>query len=239
MSIRPPTNADVYEYPVTIFSYENQICLAHCPEHYNVIEVENIETGKRLFKGNRPDIDFFQSRLQMSPNQKFLLSAGWIWHPVDSFLIYDLSDDISSPKIFDPNDLRREDIGLWEISEAVFIDDKYLLLSGYVDQDEDKGVGMVVFDLNAEKLISKSLLTESTGKLMPVDSMHTVSFYGYPKLINIQTGEIVQRWNDISVHRQNGSINTSATFTPIAIDPLNKRFAVATENSIEVVELSQ
>ncbi len=91
--------AESYEYPLTIFhSLNKRICLAHCPEEYNQIEIEDIETGKRL-TSDRETHDFFQSRLQASPNGKYLLSAGWVWHPVDMVEVYDL-ENISSPEHF-------------------------------------------------------------------------------------------------------------------------------------------
>lgn len=51
--------AESYEYPLTILpSLNGQMCLAHCPEEYNQIEIEDIETGERL-TSDRESHDFF------------------------------------------------------------------------------------------------------------------------------------------------------------------------------------
>jgi hypothetical protein len=59
--------ADVYEYPVVIFKLpDGREAIAHCPDEYNKIEIEDIETGQRLTRREGETIDFFHSRLQIS-----------------------------------------------------------------------------------------------------------------------------------------------------------------------------
>lgn len=234
--------AEHYEYPITIFSYKGEVYLAHCPDEYNIIEIEEIETGKRLTKEDRTFQDFFQSRLQVSPNGKWLLSAGWIWHPMDAIEIYDLSDDISNPPVLSPFwEDGLGDIGLWEINNATFTSESNLLMSGSGDleqEDANQERAIVIYDLDQKQMILRTPINEFTGKLMFINNEFVIGFYENPKLINLRTGEIVHRWLDIKTDKRNSSItniNDSKEYSHISIDQINKRFAVATENSIEVV----
>jgi hypothetical protein len=232
--------AEAFEYPITFLTIAGKVCIAHCPDEYNVIEIEEVETGIRLTKKERPQHDFFQSRLQISPNQKRLLSAGWIWHPIDAFELYDLSESIEEPQILSPFwDESLKNINLWEINNAVFIDDKKLLLSGTVDSentDETEESSIVIYDLDAQIMLSQVKTNAPTGFLMPLDESFAVGFYEYPKIINLNSGEVIHGWSDISTDKRNSSILWHLEpLSKIAIDKKNKRFAVGTKNSIEVV----
>lgn len=234
--------AEHYEYPVTIFSHDGKVYIAHCPDEYNLIEIEEIETGKRITQKDRPSHDFFQSRLQVSPDKKWLLSAGWIWHPIDAIEIYDLTVDLSNPRVLSPfGENSLGDIGLWEVYNAVFMNDSKLLMSGTGDleqEDTNQEKAIVIYDLTEKKVFSRKVIKELTGKLMPINNDFAVGFYENPKIINLQTGKIVHRWIDIKTDKRNSSIinlNESDKFSHIAIDQINKRFAVAMEENIEVV----
>ncbi len=62
--------------------------MAHCPEEYNQIEIDDVETGERLTLCARSQAErLLPLRLQASPDRKRLLSAGWVWHPLDAILM--------------------------------------------------------------------------------------------------------------------------------------------------------
>lgn len=223
--------ANAYEYPITIFtSLDGQICLAHCPEEYNVIEIEDLKTGARLTSSERESHDFFQSRLQVSPNGKYLISAGWVWHPVDMVEVYDLSN-ISSPDFF--NLYHDEDLDLFELHSASFIDDSTVVVSG--NGDDEKEIFICTYEVEQQKVLSNVKISEPVGNLMSVDENFVIGFYEHPKLINVKTGEIVKKWTNIFSGKQNSSICSQDAAPPIAIDVKRKRFAVADEDFIHVV----
>lgn len=232
--------AEVFEYPITFLTVAGKVCIAHCPDEYNVIEIEEVETGNRLTEKERPQHDFFHSRLQTNPNQKILLSAGWIWHPIDAFELYELSEKISNPLIlslFWNENL--ENINLWEINNAIFIDDKRLLLSGTGDsenEDASEEKSILVYDLEKQIVLSRVKIVEPTGLLMPLNENFAVGFFEYPKVFDLKSGEIIYRWTDIPTDKRNSSILWHIDdLSKIAFDRKNKRFAVGTKNSIEVV----
>jgi hypothetical protein len=55
--------SDVYEYPVALFALpDGREVIAHCPDEYCKIEIEELISGKRLTqRANKPQ-DFFHSR---------------------------------------------------------------------------------------------------------------------------------------------------------------------------------
>ncbi len=83
--------AGSYEYPITTFQFNGKTIIAHCPDEYNKIEFEDIETGERLteLETREPD-DYFHSRFKINTSGKFLISSGWYWHPYGSLEIYDI-----------------------------------------------------------------------------------------------------------------------------------------------------
>ncbi|HEY8563176.1 MAG TPA: hypothetical protein VIL74_22555 [Pyrinomonadaceae bacterium] len=232
--------AEAFEYPIAFLTIAGKVCIAHCPDEYNVIEIEEVETGVRLTEKERPAHDFFHSRLQISPDQKTLLSAGWIWHPLDAIELLDLSESVAEPQILSPFwDESLQNINLWEINNAAFIDDKKLLLSGTGDsenEDESEDSSILIYDLDARITLSQVEIDAPTGLLMPLDENFAVGFYEFPKIIDLNSGEVIHGWSDISTDKRNGSIVWHHdSISKIAIDEKNKRFAVGTKNSIEVI----
>ena len=71
-------HANAYQYPIAFFKLPSgREVLAHCPEHYNRLELEDAETGELLTKSDkRQPKDYFHSRLAVSQGSKWLMSAG-------------------------------------------------------------------------------------------------------------------------------------------------------------------
>src|ERR1700744_852527 len=83
--------ADVYEFPAAFITFENKTYFIHCPVAYNQLDFEDVETGEIItnIKGRKPD-DRFHSRLEISPEGKFLMSKGWVWHPLDAVMVFNI-----------------------------------------------------------------------------------------------------------------------------------------------------
>ena len=69
--------ANVYEYPVSFARLrDGREVLIQCPEHYNVLVVEDVVTGEDLTARDYKDAaDIFHSRLSVSPSGKWLIRA--------------------------------------------------------------------------------------------------------------------------------------------------------------------
>ena len=229
--------AEVYEYPIAIFQGENQrVMIVHCPEKYNRLEIEDIESGKRAFVRDTQSADFFHSQLQVSPNGRYLLSAGWVWHPWDMAVFYDLLAVKDTPSLLDKCDRSILGIEADAFSSAVFLNSNRVLYAG--QKEEDEAVNFLgVYDLAASQTVSEVRLDQPGGVLMPLGD-HVVSFFDHPRLIEISTGKIVHCWDDIFCGNRHGSIFHHLKSLPkLALDPENARFAVGNDEHITVVAL--
>ena len=74
---------------------------------------------------------------------------------------------------------------------------------------------------------------------MPVDS-YAVGFYQHPKLINLATGAVEARWDDLwSGEQTAASSGISNRRHRWPFDAANRRFAVAAADAITVVQLGE
>jgi hypothetical protein len=237
--------AEAYEYPVALLQLpDGRDVIVHCPDEYNRLEIEEIESGRRLTARESQPADFFHSRLEVSPGGQYLLSAGWIWHPLDQIEVFDLQQALRDPASLDRSwevepieELRGK---LFEIHSATFLDaDTFVFYGsiGYGDAEESEARSLGLYNLKEHRLLSCVGLEEVVGTMMPLGEF-VVSFHEHPKLIEISSGEVMQRWPEISSGRQNSSIiGHEAPIPPMAFDPANRRFAVAGEQAITVIQL--
>jgi len=75
---------------------------------------------------------------------------------------------------------------------------------------------------------------------MPAGESHVISFYDYPKLVEVATGKIVLRWEDLDAGPERGqpSAMTRPPGEPyLAMDTTHDRFAIGTSDRITVIEI--
>lgn len=239
--------AEAYEFPVAFAMVPNaREVLIHCPDEYNQIEIEDAATGERLSAGStRKPADFFHSRLVVSDNGRWLLSAGWIWHPLDSICCFDISAASANPTLLDGTEF--PDLGeSCEVNSAAFLDNNRLLLASGPEAQDFRDAGhnglmpgqLGIFNLQEARFESVVTLSFTVGAMMPIGNDHLVSFYEHPKLINRHSGEVVATWPDVATGKQNSSIiwHQEPLPPPLALDPARRRFAVAQADRITVFE---
>jgi hypothetical protein len=233
--------ANSYEYPVTLFHEPGgQLLLAHCPKVYNKIELEVAETGQLLTASDdRKPSDCFHSRFAASPNGKRLLSAGWVWHPMDVVEHFDVTRALADPHHLDNGD-SLPDSGPEEVSACWLNDDTIVVCSVAepTDESDERRNSLMVFDLANKKCQHKIQLLEEPGKIFPVGQSHILSLYRHSKLIDIMTGKVVHAWGNLDSGQQTSSIilDENIKLPPIAFDPIGNRFAIADSDQITVIE---
>lgn len=237
-------HADVYEYPICLWeSKERPAALVHCPDEYNQLEIEDAVTGERIsFSEKRTPPDFFHSRLSISPSGTYLMSAGWVWHPMDIANIYRLptSDglaDLDSP--FATVDTANE------VSTCAWINDTSVLAANSDDYEYEEGEPFTAgalgrWSLRSKKWSNLSVPTTTLGLLMPLGEDHVISFFEYPKLLRISDGAVIKEWPHIGSGKQTSSIiHHIDTLPPIAINREGMRFSVANEDCIHVISFEK
>jgi hypothetical protein len=244
--------ADAYEYPLALGRLpDGREIVVHCPDRYNVLEVDVVETGERLTQRAANPTDYFHSRLQVSSDGRYLLSAGWIWHPVEGLVVFDLQRGLTEPASLDRDALFSFGYIGFEIEAAAFSSGGIVVLatSDALDElDNDyseftRGIGpreLVRYSPAERKILSRAHTSEPVGTIMPVgpEGEFTVGFFEHPKLFDARTGEVVARWADLRTGRQAGSIiHGIEPPPPLALDTNGSRFAVGGSDGITAVLL--
>jgi hypothetical protein len=234
-------HADVYEYPVVLFRLPSgREVLAHCPDDYCRLEIEDVATGEVLTKStSRKPIDVFHSRLAVSPDGRYLLSAGWLWHPIDNLQLYDIGVALEDPAHLD--DAGTGLNACAEESSATFLPDGRLVIAlrGKIDsEDVPSNEGELrTFD---PKHPDEAAVLSSVGRLgaiAAIGSHHLLAMYGHPRLIDAHNGVEVLSWPKLKSGTQTSSILMSKLHVPvIAVDCARQRFALAHDRGITVVE---
>ena len=245
--------ADTYEYPIALFNdADGRVLLAHCPGDHRRVELEEAETGRPLTASvERNPSDFFHSRLAASPRGKRLLSAGWVWHPLNVVAWFDIAKALTDPHHLDNSDALPHSFnpGRIEESSACWLDDDCMAVatSAEPEQDdvEDDGGpqlcprGLAVYDLSKRVCLLAFQFDEPPGTILALGKRYVLSLYRHPKLIDLSTGKIVHIWTELQSGLQDGSItwgpDDDAKPPPMAFDATGRRFAIVNGDTVTVI----
>ena len=251
-------HADAYEYPVALFRDPGErLLLAHCPEDYCRIDLEEAESGRLLTAsaGRKPE-DFFHSRPTASPHGKRLLSAGWVWHPWSAVVCFDVARALADPRHLDEVKALPYSgkVCLAEESSACWLDDDRIAVasSGELENREESREagpgadllprGVAVYDLAGGMCLRAFQLDAPGGTILAIGANHVLSLYRHPKLIELATGKVLHVWTQLHSGIQDGSIvcglEGDAKPPPMAIDPAGRRFAIVNGDAVTVIEFT-
>jgi hypothetical protein len=245
--------ADMYEYPVTLFNdADGRVLLAHCPKDCYRVELEEAATGRTLTASTeRKPSDFYHSRLTASPRGKRLLSAGWVWHPLNVVAWFDVAKALTEPHHLDNSDAMPHSFnpGLLEESSACWLDDDCMAVATSAeaqqdDVEDDDGPqlrprALAVYDVSKRVCLQALQFDEPPGTILPVGKRHVLSLYRHPKLVDLSNGKIVHVWTELNSGQQDGSIiwalDGDARPPPMAFDAVGKRFAIVNGDTLTVI----
>ena len=246
-------HADAYEYPAEFIRLaDGREVLVHCPDEYNRLEIEDAESGERLSSRTTKSPDFFHSRLAASADGTHLLSAGWYWHPRGELNVYSVDAALRDPSHLDG-------VGLvgppkpWaaEVLAAAFLPDNSVVIEGepteerYDEGEEDaelldKGE-LGRWSLSEGRWLSRVRVDEIIGTMVGVDAC-VLGLYGHPKLVDVSTGQVVERWPEIRSGKQTSPIiwhqKEDDLAPPIALDRARGRIAISQADGIHVFHLN-
>jgi hypothetical protein len=250
-------HASAFLYPACLFAGpDGRVLLAHCPDSYARIEIDDAETGQRLTRSDaRRPPDFFHSRLAISPGSKRLLSAGWVWHPRDAVFWFDVAAALANPMLLDalddPPDARN--VGLAEMGSAAWLDDDRVLIGGTAEPEDSeeeaaefarehpgprlRPKGIAIYDITQARYEASFELGYPPGTMMPVGGEHVVTFFEHPRLVSLVSGTVLHEWSTIDSGQLVSSIVHHLPNAVLALDPARARFAVAAADGIDVVTI--
>jgi hypothetical protein len=234
--------AEVYNYPAAFVNYNERVYLAHCPINYCQLDFEDVETGELVtnIKARKPS-DIFHSRLEVSSSEMYLMSKGWVWHPVDIINVFKIDDCFSDPQLLDKIDYNFPDVGS-EICTASFIDDTKILV-GSSDEiiDDEKILNIPGKSFAIWNTIDNTFSNQNTpdfdfGNLFSISETLCWDTYKFPKVIDITTGQIIDKAEDIYSGEQKSSILFDTDKQPqIAFDKDKKRLAIKQKDKVIIV----
>jgi hypothetical protein len=237
-------HAAAYEYPIEIGTLpDHGPVLFHCPEHYNKLIIEEVQSGHRL-AAPTDCVDFFHSRLQLSPDARHILSAGWIWHPVGFMHVYNLATAIE-----DPSHLGSEGIlptrGFADayVEAACWLSDDLIAVATAHDEEslgwDDGGLEpgeMGVWSISDASWVSRWPIEKHVGSLHRMGG-HLLSTWDHPRLLSCDSGQLIEAWPDLSTGHQMGCIFGGNREAQIACDSDAVRFAVLEGDEVTIVQL--
>lgn len=119
-------------------------------------------------------------------------------------------------------------------SSAAFLDDERIAVVQY---DEPDSMALRILDLESSAELATIPLSQKLGTIMAVGPEHLLSLYEHPKLLHLPSNQIVGSWPEIRSGIQVSSIlyNETVIPPPIALDPSNRRCAIASGDHIHVL----
>ncbi|MGI8647880.1 MAG: hypothetical protein DLM55_00650 [Acidimicrobiales bacterium] len=238
-------HATDFDYPVALGMLpDGREIVVHCPDDYNVLEVDDVESGQRLTKGDRDPQDVFHSRLAVSPDGRHVLSAGWLWHPVGIIKIFDLQHALREPAVLDGAGLLPMSPGSdAEVASACWLDSDRVAVATtqeIFDNEEINDLGpaeLGVWSICGERWLHRTRVDYRIGTMVARGDT-VVSLYEHPRLIQVETGTLIAEWPEVKVARKDGSYGVTHVPTPVAaLHPDGTPLAVAQPDSIAIIPL--
>lgn len=236
-------HSEAYRYPLALFTLpDGRTGLVHCPDAYNRLDIEDALTGGRLTIGtDREPDDFFHSRLAVTPSGRYLLSAGWVWHPWGCLAVHDLTRALTEPttldssvEVFDPGSITEEVSGACFVGEGIAI-----RTSAEPDPDEPVPAMLALWTPATRTFVWRRQLGHAVGDLVPMAG-NILALHDHPRLYAAATGDLIAEWPGLKTGHAESAIVWDKTFTGparVAVDQTNKRFATTDGDRITVVQL--
>lgn len=204
--------AEHYEFPAAFFTVGNETYLVHCPIDYCRLDFENVETGELVSNvQEREPADIFHSRISISPDNKYLMVRGWAWHPVDTVELFNIAECLENPLLLDKSFLY-PNFGT-EIKSASFIDGERILIASADEATFDDEIPpllpqkhFAIWNFIKNEITSPIKVNGEFGNLFAINERQAWDMFKFPKIINIQTGEIESKIEEINSGLQTSSI---------------------------------
>jgi len=237
--------ANVYEYPAAFVTVNDITYLVHCPIKYCQLDFENVETGEIVTNiPGRNAGDVFYSRLEISSDNKFLMSKGWWWHPWDVVDVFNTDECLKDPLLLDRSVLCPDTNA--EICTASFIDNTRILIGSSAEIFDDEAdislsnlppKHIAIWDLETNQISKPVKVTGEFGNLFAINENRAWDMFLFPKIINIHTGEIIDKDETIDSGKQNSSIihHHNDKLPQIVFSQKTKQIAITNDKKIEIL----
>ena len=210
-----------------------------------MLEIEDLESGRRLTGGERRPQDVFHSRLAVSPDGRHLLMAGWLWHPYGVGWVFDLQNALADSSALDGRGIAPlyEAVDA-EVAAACWLDEDRVVMAASAEEPLDGGNSDVlspgqigVWSVSAGAWQHRTCVADPIGTMIARGDQ-ILGLHGHPRLIDPRTGTVLDEWPDVAVSTKNQSYGVTHVPTPVAaLHPDRQRLAVAQPDHIAVIHL--
>lgn len=220
-------------FPIAFFKLEHRTLVIH-GTNWNRLDISDPATGELLTKREyqqiegqkRPEhyLDYFHGRLHISPDNQLVAEDGWIWHPIGSVRVWNLSNWIKN-NIWESEDGKSMIYLLWRDyywnGPMCWIDNHTFAIWGFGNDELELVPAVQIFDIQTGK--SKiNFAGPQEGKLVFDEYLFSASNKGTDAW-DIKTGERLLHEPDLYF---------------LAYNPSTKRFiSVFGENQIKLSKL--
>jgi hypothetical protein len=228
-------HADAYSFPVALFTLpDGRDVIAHCPRAYRRLDLETID-GTLLTPRDERGRDCFHSRLEASPDGRWLLCNGWAWAPVSIAHVHEVARALAEPAYLSSPGV---DIG---DSETMYEGDG--ICGATFAHGGDRVIAtcethLGVFALPTGDTIAVHAIERPGTRLVAWGPDHVVCVDGTPRVVELATGAIVERWDDLDggpgLHQPHASMTRPGP-PWLAADPARARLALGWPDRIVVV----
>jgi hypothetical protein len=231
---RSYSQASAYDYPLCLLTLpDGRPALVHCPRRHDTLEIELLDGTPLTRRASKPE-DIFHARLAASPDGRWLLDNGWVWHPLTIVCVYDVARALREPAHLSSSGIALDlgDTFDGEAEAATFSDDRLIVCGG-----EDRRMLSIVALPGGKNLATRALPEPLGTRLMAWDRDHVVALDGQPRLVSLAGGQIVHRWDEPGpAPRPSPSANPDDPAPPyLAIDPRGGRFALGDAQRVVVI----
>ena len=244
---RSDYQAPNYDYPLALGTLgDGREVVVHCPDDYNVLQIEDAASGERLTAGSREPQDVFHSRLSLSPDGRHLLAVGWFWHPFGIAMVYDTALALTDPATLDGEGLLPSAAVMnGEVTAGCWLDVDRLVLAtggeGWSDGEESalRPRHLGVWSVSEGRWLHRNPITGAEpGILLLPRGDHVISLLGHPRLLDTATGRLVAEWPEVGVPGKTTCFGVSHVPSPVAaLHPDGTRLAIAQAESIALITL--
>jgi len=236
-------HADIYNYPIVFGTlFDDRSVVIHCPDAYDTLQIELLETGEVLTAREAKSDDIFHSNLTLSPNGRYLLDSGWVWQPWEIAAVYDLKEAVSDPLSLGGQgmelNLDGESEYDFQINGGAFLGKNKLFVNLWDEESESGHVfWSSIVDLETRELISMEPTLAGHSQWMPVGEDHVLGLSKTAQLLNVRTGVVEHEFGQWDLGFGTPDPSAGETVYPqIAADPENNRCAFGLKDKIEILK---
>lgn len=227
--------AHTAHFPIALGLRHGRPLLAHVSEYdelhlYDLVQDQLLTRREPPFRGS-----WWWADLDFSPDGRYLLDRGWVWHPIYTAAVYDVDEAIVDPGTLNGPGLMPT---LWagenDTAASAFISsDRVAVIASpgtdnRTEENREDPTSIAPGDLGVWHVASGRWLSQitppSTGRIVGFDETLLFPDGPHPMLINPFDGRVIHEWPELPFDESQRRL--------VAVDPANDRLAIFANDTL-------